>query len=45
MVSKFSTFKALALKARKTKDQGDFKQALSFGIDNRISVKRIREYL
>ena len=41
----FETFKALAAKARQTKDKGDIRVALAFGINNRISTAKIRKYL
>ena len=36
------TFKALALKAKKTRDSYDIKHALDFGITKGISLKIIR---
>ena len=44
-VTKFETFKTLANIAKQTKDEKDIQIALRYGIENRISVKRIRENL
>jgi len=43
--TKLETFKALAQKARRTRDNMDIRNALRFGVENRISTKKIREFL
>jgi hypothetical protein len=45
MVKKQDIFFALAKKAMHTQDQMDIKQALRFGIENRVSVAKIRKAL
>ena len=45
MPTKIEQFKVLAAKARKTKDQSDIRAALRFGIENRISTAKIRQFL
>jgi hypothetical protein len=42
---KFDHFKALAQKARTTRDPFDIKSALSYGMDNNVSVAKIRQFL
>lgn len=43
--TKLETFKALAQKARRTKNSMDIRMALRFGVENRISTVKIREFL
>jgi len=40
--TKAKTFEALARKARQTRDSADIRNALRFGIENRISTSKIR---
>ena len=43
--TKMQTFQALAARARRTKDSSDIRTALRFGIENRISTAKIRQFL
>jgi hypothetical protein len=45
MVKKIDTFISLANLARQTKDNQDIRNAMRFGVENRISTKNIRKYL
>lgn len=45
MVTKKNTFETLAQIARKTKDSQDIRNALRFGVENRISTTTIRKLL
>ena len=43
--TKKSTFIAMARKAKQSNDKQDIRNALRFGIENRISTTEIRKYL
>lgn len=44
-MKKIDVFEALAHKARVTRDSDDIKIAMRYGIENRVSVQKIRQLL